>query len=119
MTGKQKSALAESVEQLGDLRAKIGLLEASERDLAKDLRARLEAGGLESAESEHYTAQLAVRQSLTIDPRKFLKRAGEEIFAACARIDAKTARLHFSEEQLAKLGKVTTSTTLRISERPG
>ena len=117
-TKTTKAAMAATIEQLGDLRAQIGKMESSERDLAKTLREQMSAAGCDSAESANYAARLAVRTSLSIDPAKFRRKAGDEIFAACARIDTKAARLHFDEAALEKLGKITTSTRLEISARP-
>jgi hypothetical protein len=110
--------LAANIERLGGVRAKIALLEASERDLSKTVRLGLEEAGCSAFQSEHYAAQFDERRSLTIDPAKFRKLAGDEVFIECARVDAKQARARFAEEQLERCGEVTTSRQLRVSAIP-
>ncbi len=109
--------LTADVEDLGRVRADAAKLDACERELAKRVRAGLDELGLESCESAGYVAQYDVRTSLTIDAKKFRSIAGEDAFLACARVDAKAARLKLDERQLARCSTTSTSKTLRTSAR--
>jgi len=111
--------LKKSVQQLGELRAQMTALKASERELTGAVVEAMRAGKLEQITSAGYAAQLTASRTLTLDVAKFRKKAGPKIFAACVRVDNKAARRHFSDAELEKLGTVAESVKLRISPRPG
>ena len=113
-----RAKLVQQVEDLGTLRAKIGLLEGSERELSKSVRCGLDELKLEKAESAGFVAVLDERSSLTIDPEKFRKKFGDAAFFECSRVDAKCARARFEEVKLQQCGTVSTSKTLRVAARP-
>jgi regulator of replication initiation timing len=112
-----REQLKEKIDRLGELREQLGSLSAAERDLSADVREGLEEDALSELAAETFAAQLAERRSLRLDTRKFRRKVGDELFLACARVDLKAARQHFSDEQLERLGKVAVSVELRVSRR--
>ena len=110
--------LKQQVQELGKMRTRISGLEGSERQLSESVRQALISAKRTQAESADYVAQLAEQRKLQLDPRKFRRKAGEKLFMKCARIDLKTARLHFPNDGLDRLGEVKVSVQLRVSKRP-
>ncbi|HUX17170.1 MAG TPA: hypothetical protein VMW52_11905 [Phycisphaerae bacterium] len=112
-----KAKLAALVDQLGTLRAKIGNLKGAESLLTAQVREAMQAGELVTVEAQCFVAQLNWRSTLTIDAAKFRRKFGEEVFAACAKIDNKLAKAALPDADLAKYGGVTVAPDLRVSAR--
>lgn len=114
-----KAALKKRVQQLGDLRAQMSDLKSAERALSDEITEAMTGGKITAVDSADYVAQLAETRRLVLDVKKFRRKAGEKIFAECAKVDMKVARRHFDDKALEKLGEVKPSVQLRISRRPG
>jgi len=115
MTRKELKA---KIDGLGRLRGELTMLKASERELSAEVEQAMAAAKLATLSAEIYSAQLAERKRLKIDPAKFRKKTGDAVFLQCASISVSQARAHLSEADLAKLGDYQSRTELRISELP-
>ncbi len=111
--------LKKCVQQLGELRAQMTDLKSAERALSNEVTLSMAGAKVNSVESADYVAQLAEIRRLTLDVKKFRRKAGEKVFLECAKVDMKVARRHFDDAALEKLGEVDSSIQLRISRRPG
>ncbi len=114
-----KTKLKKCVQQLGELRAQMTDLKSAERTLSDEITEAMTGAKVATVESTDYVAQLAEKNRLVLDVKKFLRKAGEKVFMECARVDMKVARRHFDDKALAKLGESKASVQLRISRRPG
>lgn len=95
------------------------MLTASERALSAEILKAMDTGKWPAVEADGYSAQLAERRTLKIAPEAFRRKAGDKLFVACARVDVRAARVHFTDAQLEKVGAYDTKLQLRISALPG
>ena len=111
------AALKRAVDRLGELRCKLNALQGSERELAGEVRQAMGAAKLERVQTRRYLAILDARPTLTIDPKRFKRKAGDKAFWAAVTVTKKKALQYLAEADLAKLGTLKTTTTLRVIER--
>jgi len=114
-----RTELKKLIDDLGGLRAEQTSLNAAERSLSGQVREAMKKAKLSAIEAAQYSAQLAERRTLRIDPAAFRKRAGESVFLACARIDVKAARAKVDAKDLDRCGDYATRLELRVSRIPG
>ena len=111
------AALKRAVDRLGDMRSKLNALKGSERELAGEVRQAMGAAKLERVQTRRYLAILDAAPTLSIDPKRFRRKAGEKAFWDAVTVSKKKAMQYVAEADLAKLGTLKTTTTLRVIER--
>lgn len=120
MTGRAKerprNGLAEAIDRLGEIRARLHALKLNEKALTETVRDRLTRRKRPEADGARYHAEVIEAARLSVDLKALKGLAGRRILE-CVRPDVTAARKVLGAEAVEAIATTTTTQQVRVTER--